>query len=72
MPRKKHLPTVDAVIDFLGGTAEVARRTGNRMQTISNWRRNKVFPASSYITVQDELRRAGGSAPDSLWRMRGL
>jgi len=37
---------------------------------VNNWRRDKAFPANTYLIICEALDVAGLSAPDSLWSMR--
>jgi hypothetical protein len=65
------LSTTDEVIDALGGNAECARRIGYAAKTVSAWRAwlRGRFPAETYVVLQDELRKAGKTAPATLWNM---
>lgn len=61
------LPTVDAVLDALGGTKIVAALFGRTDPAISNWRKAEQFPAYTHFVIQDELRKIGKTAPAALW-----
>jgi hypothetical protein len=63
------LTTTDAVIDALGGTVAVAQLTARFPQQVSQWRRHKVFPSTTYTEMMAALARIGQTAPPALWRM---
>jgi hypothetical protein len=66
----KQLPTVDAVVDALGGTGAVAELTRNTDSAVSNWRRAEHFPANTYLILKGELKKIDCCAPDTLWSMK--
>jgi hypothetical protein len=37
---------------------------------VNNWRRDKAFPANTYLIICEALDVAGLSVPDSLFMMR--
>jgi hypothetical protein len=65
-----NLQSTSAIIDELGGTAEVARLTSTTYKAVGNWKSFDRFPANTYLIIQAELSRRGKSAPDRLWAMR--
>jgi hypothetical protein len=78
-PRAKHtvveksgseLQTASAVIDALGGTGAVAKVLETSPAAVSNWRAANRFPARSYLTLMEALKRKDYTAPDLLWTMR--
>jgi hypothetical protein len=64
---KRHLTTVDEVINALGGTHVVAELTGRVYGAVWYWRKAGNFPSTLYVCMQQRLRRRGLSAPHSLW-----
>jgi hypothetical protein len=69
MSRVCPLGSTSDVIAALGGTAAVARLTGNRMTTVSNWSSRRRFPARTFVVVSTELEKRGLSASPALWGM---
>lgn len=63
------LTTTAAVIDELGGIAEVAKLTGRKYNAVSNWRVLGSFPSNTYLILNGELCERGHSAPLHLFRM---
>ena len=61
------LDSVEAVIDALGGPAELRRLGGFSPQRVWNWKRDNRFPASTYVLLQGALRKVNRSADDRLW-----
>ncbi len=61
--------TVAEAIEALGGTKAVADLLGRRPQAVSNWR-SQGFPANSYLALTKALKKAGWTAPASLWGMK--
>lgn len=61
--------TVDAVIEALGGNADVATLTGRLPKAPSNWRSQGYFPPNTYLVLTGALLQTGKRAPASLWRM---
>ena len=66
------LTTIDAVIAVMGGTAKCARALAAPYSAVSNWRRDGMFPANTYLAVKKYLRARNLTAPDNLWPMRDL
>src|SRR4029077_7080290 len=65
-----HLTSVDKVIEKLGGSLRVSRLIGVVKSAPANWvRRDKLFPAHTFITLQTEITKLGHTAPPTLWRM---
>lgn len=62
------LSTTSEVIDALGGTAEVARLTGRKLNAASNWHQFQTFPPDTFLTMQEALSDIGIKAPAWLWR----
>lgn len=56
------LTSVDAVIDALGGTAEVARLTRRQPSAVSNWKTRRFIPPEYLMTVSDALSAVGKAA----------
>jgi hypothetical protein len=67
----KYLETVEEVITELGGYKRLAQLTerGASVSLVANWKYRKLFPAKTYAVLQDELRKHGATAPNSLWGM---
>lgn len=63
------LDSVDAVIDALGGTFEVARLVGRKPQAVSNWRGRASMPPEFFVVMSDALRARDLRAPPALWGM---
>lgn len=64
------LRTSTEIIDQLGGTAEVSRLTGKRMQNVSRWKGENRFPPDTYLCMTQALEERGHRAPVSLWGQR--
>jgi DNA-binding transcriptional regulator YdaS (Cro superfamily) len=47
--------TPSDIIDAVGGTAEVARKTGCKMSTVSDWRKIPRIPDGKVILIVCEL-----------------
>lgn len=60
-------PTVDDVIDALGGTAVVARHCQVSMPAVSNWRHEGFIPARHHLTIDRWARGVGLHIPDSFY-----
>lgn len=65
----RELTTTSDVIEALGGVSEVARITGAKYPAAYNWTKFVVFPAKTYVVMQEALAALGCSAPASLWGM---
>jgi len=63
------LDTVDAVIDALGGTAEVARLVGRGAQAVANWRKRGSMPPEMFLIMSDALAARDLRALPALWGM---
>lgn len=63
------LTSAGAVVDALGGVAEVAREFRVGETAIWNWIRRGYFPAHSYVLMHELLADRSASAPNSLWSM---
>jgi hypothetical protein len=66
------LASVDAVIDALGGTHELARALSGRgrkvlPQSVSNWRTTGRMPARHYLVMIEALHAHGADASSQLW-----
>jgi hypothetical protein len=62
----------DSVVEALGGTAKVARLTGNASSAVCVWRRHKgLFPAKYYFRMKGPLADRGYYAPISLFTFDG-
>lgn len=61
------LETVDQVIDALGGTSAVARRTARDPRAVSNWRMRGKLPSNTYPILVHDLAAKGHRAPAELW-----
>jgi hypothetical protein len=59
-----------AVIDAIGGTAEVASLLGVTETAVSNYRSFGLFPAASFFVLRDELKARGIRANERLWNMK--
>jgi hypothetical protein len=68
----KKLKSTVAVIDYLGGDRRVAEILGTDHKAVYNWRRFRIFPASTYVALQAALQYYGRTAPDKLWSMKKL
>jgi hypothetical protein len=67
---RQELTSVEEVFEALGGTTAMARLTGTRVTTASNWKRlYGRFPARTYTQITNELAKQGKTAPASLWGM---
>jgi hypothetical protein len=66
----KRLTSTAQVIDAFGGNKKFAEVALTTPQAVNNWRRDKAFPANTYLIICEALDVAGLSAPDSLWSMR--
>jgi hypothetical protein len=67
----KHLETVDEVIDALGGIKAVSDLMQCKASsTVPMWKHRQRFPATTFATLQAELRKRGASAPTDLWGMK--
>lgn len=64
------LLTTDAVIDALGGNADVAKLCKVSPRAVSNWREwgRNSFPTETYLIINHALTSRGLSAPVSLWK----
>jgi hypothetical protein len=67
MCQDHQLETVDQVIDALGGTCAVARRTARDPRAVSNWRMRGKLPADTYPILVHDLAAKGRKAPPALW-----
>jgi hypothetical protein len=68
MPALKPLSTFDAVVDALGGKAEVARLTDNKDTAPRVWQeKTGRFPTRYYFTITAALAKRGYCAPRSLF-----
>ncbi len=69
----RELRTVADVIKALGGASETSRiasRTRPRTpQAVSNWRRYKTLPPTTYLLLTEALEERGFSASPKLWGM---
>jgi hypothetical protein len=63
----KRLDTIKDVVEFLGGSCEVARITGKNSQAVSNWQARGYIPARAFDLVDRALRRKRHSAPRDLF-----
>jgi hypothetical protein len=65
----RHLKTFDAVVEALGGKAEVGRICENQdTAAVCNWKRRRSrFPTKYYRVMIEELQERGATAPDKLW-----
>lgn len=63
------LPSVESVIEKLGGVAAVAERTGRTPDAIYVWRKSNRFPAHTFLLIREALKVEGCTAPASLWNM---
>ncbi len=63
------LTTTNAVMEALGGIAEVARLTSRTYNAAANWISFETFPPDTFVVMTDALRAKGKTAPASLWRM---
>jgi hypothetical protein len=61
-----------AIIDFLGGNEIVAEMLDAHPKAVANWRYSGLFPADTYLALQQAMKDNGISAPDRLWPMRRL
>ena len=68
----KQLTTIDAVIDELGGTNAMAHMMAAPKSAVSNWRRDKQFPANTYLAIMEALKAKRLTAAPGLWPMRKL
>lgn len=66
---KQVLTTPKAVIEALGGTANVAKITNRSVGAASNWLGFERFPANTYLALKAALDERGIEAPSSLWGM---
>ena len=66
------LNTVDAVIDVMGGSAKTARQLNAPYSAVSNWRRDKQFPANTYLAIMEALKAKRLTAAPGLWPMSKL
>jgi hypothetical protein len=61
------LNSTSDVIDALGGIEAVARLTRRGETAPFNWRRNRLFPANTYLAMTSALTARGLFAPAWLW-----
>lgn len=61
-------PTVRSVISALGGHKAVAELCGVTEKAVWNWVSAERFPARTFFTMRDALKRKRASAPEHLWR----
>jgi len=66
----KRLTSTAQVIDAFGGNKKFAEVALTTPQAVNNWRRDKAFPANTYLIIREALDVAGLSVPDSLFMMR--
>lgn len=64
------LSNADEVVLTLGGNTKVARHFGFRPSAVSNWRKNKRFPADTFTVFRKLLAVKECKASEDLWRMR--
>lgn len=65
------LNSVDEVIDNVYVTgANLARRVGVSLPTISDWRRQGWFATNTFKLMSEDLAEGNYTAPSSLWRMK--
>jgi hypothetical protein len=69
MSETRELNSTAEVIDALGGVSAVARITGAKYPAVHNWTKFVVFPAKTYVVMQEALQAIGHVAPASLWGM---
>ena len=63
------LPTIEKVIEELGGVKAVAELTRRASPSaVPNWKTRK-FPPNTYAVMKAALHAKGADAPDSLWNM---
>lgn len=63
------LQTTAEVMDALGGTSAIAKRTGRNYAAVWHWRKKGTFPATTLSVIRPALKRKGFTAPLRLWRM---
>lgn len=61
------LPSVNAVIDALGGTKAVAELTKRGATAPCNWRRRQMFPPATFPVLMSALEAIDHTAPKHLW-----
>lgn len=61
------LKTVDAIVDALGGTSEVAVLTGVSLPAVSNWKTRRRIPSEKFMIVADALEQRGVKADPDLF-----
>lgn len=61
------MQTASDVIDALGGTLATAKIARRSMQAVSNWRKANRLPAETFLTISQELKSRGETAPPALW-----
>lgn len=69
MTARKQLQSAADVIEALGGLTAVAELTASQYKAVANWKAFNAFPPKTYVAMIAALRRAGRSAPASLWGM---
>jgi hypothetical protein len=65
------MTSVNLVISVLGGNQQVAKITHSNPKSVSNWKNQQRFPASTYVSLTQALKRMGLTANTELWAMRG-
>jgi hypothetical protein len=63
------LPTVDAVVEALGGTSAAAAIGNCSNQQISNAKKLGTFPPKTFLLFQAALEARSLQAPAALWRI---
>jgi hypothetical protein len=71
MPHKNHITSAAEVIQELGGEQNLAAMFDVHHKAVANWKYFGIFPASTYVTLKNMLKKRGKTAPDELWAMRG-
>lgn len=67
-PMASASPTVRTIICALGGVKAVAELCGVTENAVWNWVSAGRFPARTYFTMRDALKRKRAPAPEHLWR----
>jgi hypothetical protein len=70
MTDSQHLKSENGVILALGGFRSVAELCGVTPEAVMNWRRERGFPADTFVLLTKELAKRGYRAPEKLWKMR--
>lgn len=70
MSHPSELSTVDEIIDALGGVAAVQAVTGQKYNTVWNWKWRGKVPPEFHLIVSQALAGKGLSAPARLFGQR--